>query len=101
MPGYAFMLTAKLDLSNTASKLRALRSVGVPYTPDHVYRAEADARAEARVIADDLRASGVSVEDDVELVAIIAYLQRLGKKREAASAPTPTQPLSAAHAVQP
>ena len=41
-------------------------------------QALADLQAQARKIGDGLRAGGIECEDDEELIALIAYLQRLG-----------------------
>jgi hypothetical protein len=52
----------------------------VPYRPAELRAAEAVGRAQARVIVDDLRAAGERrVDPDAEIVALTAYLQRLGR----------------------
>jgi cytochrome c oxidase cbb3-type subunit I/II len=85
MPPYAELATQKVDLSRTAAKMSAMKSIGVPYAEVDIERAEADARADGTTIAKDLAAEGVKVEGadvaaDAEVVALIAYLQHLGKK---------------------
>ncbi|MCA2998249.1 MAG: cytochrome-c oxidase, cbb3-type subunit II [Rhodocyclaceae bacterium] len=60
MPAYNWLQNAKLDADGVAPKMRALRSVGVPYTDDEISKA-----AEA--------VKGKTEED-----ALIAYLQVLG-----------------------
>jgi cytochrome c oxidase cbb3-type subunit I/II len=86
MPAYPNLTEDKVDFAKTADKMRALRSVGVPYTPVDLERAPKDALAQSTEIAKDLEQNGVSVAPDAEIVALIAYLQRLGK---AGSPPTP------------
>jgi cytochrome c oxidase cbb3-type subunit I/II len=68
----------------------------VPYTDDEIAGAGDAAMTQGLAIADELRASGVEIAPDAELVAVIAYLQSLGKKaappddsREEAPPPAP------------
>ncbi len=60
MPAYPHLYDNKLDGKHTADKMRALRSVGVPYT---------DA---------DIAGAGDAVKGITEMDAIVAYLQNLG-----------------------
>ena len=60
----------------------ALSKVGVPYSNADIRAAETDAREQARAIAEDLAKEGAIVEPDTQMVAVISYLQRLGKKGE-------------------
>jgi cbb3-type cytochrome oxidase cytochrome c subunit len=55
-----------------------MQTLGVPYSDADVERGARDARAEGERIAHDLRAD-VVVEPDSQLVALVAYLQRLGR----------------------
>jgi len=79
MPSYAHLAQNRVDLATTANKLRALQAVGVPYTTRQIASAEADARRAGTEIATDLHGNGAEVAADSELVAVIAYLQRLGR----------------------
>jgi cbb3-type cytochrome c oxidase subunit II len=79
MPPYAWLLEKKLDFDILPTKLRRLRAVGVPYTDQEIERAVADAQAQARAIAADVEANkGPSGLEDKEIVALVAFLQRLG-----------------------
>ena len=78
MPPYPWLLTQKLDVDLTTKKLLALRSVGVPYTDQTIANAPADMQTQARTISTDLAANGIRVQPDREIIALIAYLQRLG-----------------------
>jgi cytochrome c oxidase cbb3-type subunit II len=60
MPAYPHLYDNKLDGKHTAGKMRALRSVGVPYTDDDIAGAEA------------------AVKGVTEMDALVAYLQNLG-----------------------
>jgi cytochrome c oxidase cbb3-type subunit I/II len=82
MPPYAHLAETKLDLAKTGAKMHALAQVGVPYTDAQVRDAASDARDQGSAIAKDLATEGAEVPPDTQLVAVIAYLQRLGKKPE-------------------
>jgi len=79
MPVYAHLARESLDYGKTHKKLAAMKTLGVPYTDAQIAAAGDDARAQATVIAQDLRESGTEVAQDSEMVALVAYLQRLGK----------------------
>jgi len=88
MPPYPALETARVDAGATEDKLRALRSVGVPYEPRQVQSARSDEEAQGAEIAKALRDQGVAnVDPGSEIVALVAYLQRLGTHPEAAPAP--------------
>jgi cytochrome c oxidase cbb3-type subunit I/II len=82
MPSYAHLATTQVDFSRTASKLRTLQSLGVPYEAPDIDSAETDAHQQAQVIVEDLRRTGdiSDADPDSQLVAVIAYLQRLGHR---------------------
>ena len=80
MPSYAQLVTEKVELTRTNEKLGAMRSVGVPYTNQDIEGAQVDAQAQGEQVAKELAADGVQVAADSSMVAVIAYLQRLGKK---------------------
>ena len=60
MPGFPWLAERALDGVDTPAKMRALRSVGVPYEDD------------------DIESATAAVEGKTELAALIAYLQQLG-----------------------
>lgn len=78
MPAYPWLIEQPLDLSTTQAKMNALRIVGVPYSNEEIERANDDLMAQAQLIADDLAANQINVRPDSEVIALIAYLQRLG-----------------------
>ena len=80
MPPYRHLAHQTVDLGGTAAKMRALQRLGVPYTDAQIDGSAARAAAEGRAIALDLRTTGkVEVAPDSALVALIAYLQRVGQ----------------------
>jgi cytochrome c oxidase cbb3-type subunit I/II len=56
-----------------------MQKLGVPYTNGDIDGAEASERAQADAVVTDLASQGVAVVWDSEMVAMIAYLQRLGR----------------------
>jgi cytochrome c oxidase cbb3-type subunit I/II len=81
MPSFPWLAEQDTDIAALPAKLRVQRLVGVPYP--EMTEAEIDARCEqqAKAIALDLRNSGKLVAPEKELVAVIAYLQKLGKSQ--------------------
>ncbi|MCU0657705.1 MAG: cytochrome-c oxidase, cbb3-type subunit I [Polyangiaceae bacterium] len=79
MPPYAFLNDRKVDFSVTPAKVGAMKTVGVPYSDADVQGAQAAAKAQAEGIVADLKTQGVDANPESEMVALIAYLQRLGK----------------------
>ncbi|MBS1562266.1 MAG: cytochrome-c oxidase, cbb3-type subunit I [Bacteroidetes bacterium] len=79
MPGYTWMYENDLDISHTEGKIITMKKLGVPYPDGYESQATADLQAQAAKIADNLRSSGFKdVDQKKEIVALIAYLQRLG-----------------------
>ena len=79
MPRYPHLLTSDYDTSLIGSKMRALRTVGVPYTDGEIDTAPAAMDAQAKTIAAEVEAQkGPTGLADKEIVALTAYLQRLG-----------------------
>src|SRR5690606_17048143 len=78
MPAYPWLLTQDLDYASTPGKIRALTILGVPYTTDYADKSIEDARRQAELIVKDLEANQVKTDSDKEIIALIAYLQRLG-----------------------
>jgi len=79
MPRYPWLYERKLDVSHTEGKIITLRKLGVPYEDGFERLAVANLTAQAEGIADGLRKSGFKdVDANKEIIALIAYLQRLG-----------------------
>ncbi len=79
MPKYPWFAKQTLDISDLKKKIEVMQSLGVPYPEGYAEKAEADLIAQAEKIATELKASGIEIEADKEMIAIIAYLHRLGK----------------------
>lgn len=80
MPSYEWMFTSSLDTTNTKEKLRAMAQLGVPYSDSYIDSTNFYLELQAQEITDELEAQmeDVEVSPDEEIVALIAYLQRLG-----------------------
>jgi cytochrome c oxidase cbb3-type subunit I/II len=78
MPKYPWLITQELNINSTQSKINALRKIGVPYPDGYEKQAEDDLIKQAETIAADLQKQGIAVPLDREIIALIAYLQRLG-----------------------
>jgi cytochrome c oxidase cbb3-type subunit I/II len=78
MPNFPWLLTDDLDTTTTVNKISAMRRLGVPYPNGYEIIANRDLMKQAEEIADDLQKNGAPAESDKEIIALIAYLQRLG-----------------------
>ena len=78
MPGYSWLYDARLDTSHIEGKIITLRRLGVPYPEGFERQAEGDLKAQASAISAGLTRGGFDAPADREIVALIAYMQRLG-----------------------
>ncbi len=97
MPAYQWLVRNKLDKSDITAKMQAMSKLGVPYSEEEIANAGKDLDAQAEQIEKNLysdpdfaksyeadkkaaQASGEPFVEmrDREIVALIAYLQRLG-----------------------
>ncbi len=78
MPSYEWLSSQTLDTTTTIAKINAMRTLGVPYAEGYEHQANQDLDTQAKEIASDLRKNNIKVKSDAEIVALIAYLQRLG-----------------------
>ena len=90
MPGYPFLLEAKLETRGIEDHLTANAIVGVPYSEDMIASARADMLAQANPDGDDVdaflerypnaivRDFDGNPRDVTEMDALVAYLQMLG-----------------------
>jgi len=84
MPAYTWLIEEEMDMETLPERISALRSVGVPYADDYEQRAVEHAKQQAQEIADGLKdagfdnVGGIEITSDKKIIAMIAYLQRLG-----------------------
>jgi cytochrome c oxidase cbb3-type subunit I/II len=78
MPAFPWLITDKLDAGSTPAKIRAMQTLGVPYPPGYDQQATADLEAQAAKVTANLKESNIDCQSDREIIALIAYLQRMG-----------------------
>jgi cytochrome c oxidase cbb3-type subunit I/II len=91
MPAYGWLRENELDISLTEKKIRAMQTMGVPYPKGYDKIAPKDLKKQAKIIAADILANTPNVAlkgmdknkilkeiEKSEIVALIAYMQRLG-----------------------
>jgi len=78
MPPYPWLLSNDLDISTTPKKIVVMQSLGVPYAEGYHEIANDELMQQAAQIAGGLRQNGFEVGDGKEVIALIAYIQRLG-----------------------
>lgn len=79
MPTYPFLLDKDLDTASTPAKIRAMMKLGVPYPEGYDKIANKDLMAQAQSIADNLKTDKIETASNKEIVALISYLQKLGR----------------------
>ncbi|MEP7321144.1 MAG: cytochrome-c oxidase, cbb3-type subunit I [Saprospiraceae bacterium] len=78
MPSYPWLYKDVLNTSITPAKIKAMKRMGVPYPDGYEDKANSDLKKQSEVIAAGLSSNGIHIEPDKEIIALIAYLQRLG-----------------------
>jgi cytochrome c oxidase cbb3-type subunit I/II len=79
MPTYPWLLEATIDPADVRASVVALKRVGTPYTDAEIAAIPESVAQQAAGIVQSLAATGIQTEPDREIVALIAYLQRLGQ----------------------
>ncbi|MCE7874179.1 hypothetical protein DYH09_27925 [bacterium CPR1] len=79
MPAYPWLFTQQVDHSLMPSKLRALQKLGVPYSDEEIANYAAAYFKQVAAVETNLKAAGIDdYHNTPEIIALIAYLQRLG-----------------------
>jgi cytochrome c oxidase cbb3-type subunit I/II len=95
MPRYPWLLTKTLDYGSIQARVDAMAMLGVPYG-DAVNRAESLARDQAKSLAAEIEAQGGPRGlEERQIIALVAYLQRLGTDIRAEPAPQGPEKLEA------
>lgn len=84
MPSYPWLCDNNnpVDLSDLKAKIKAMRTVGVPYEKGFENIAEQEYDKQAEEILGKLKAAGIKANKRTEIVALIAYLHKLGRDIE-------------------
>jgi len=79
MPPYPWLYDKQIDLSGIPAKIRAMQTLGVPYEAGYDAIAVAAVQSQAESIVENLKTQNITdAEWNTQIIALIAYLQRLG-----------------------
>ena len=78
MPAYPWLFEDKIDTTLTPKMIKAMQTLGVPYEKDYAKIANKEFNTQANAIRINLKMEKIEVDKHDEIVALIAYLQRLG-----------------------
>jgi cytochrome c oxidase cbb3-type subunit I/II len=80
MPPYPWLFKNEINTKYTAAKIKTLQTLGTPYPDGYADRAVEDLEKQAKQVAERLSKDGINQDnmEKKEIVALIAYLQRLG-----------------------
>jgi cytochrome c oxidase cbb3-type subunit I/II len=78
MPTYPWLFEKPLNTSLTAKKISVMRSLGVPYPEGYEDKALEDLQKQSQQIVENLKKDKIEIMSDREVIALIAYMQRLG-----------------------
>jgi cytochrome c oxidase cbb3-type subunit I/II len=79
MPPYPWLIRKNIDATKMPAKIRAMLKLGVPYPKDYDQQAISDMEKQAAGIQASLAKDKIEVKSNKEIIALVAYLQRLGK----------------------
>jgi cytochrome c oxidase cbb3-type subunit I/II len=83
MPSYPWLHRATIDADDVQASVRALQKAGVPYSDAEVEGVASSLSAQGQQIVTSLAGANLETTADTEIVALIAYLQRLGREGKA------------------
>jgi cytochrome c oxidase cbb3-type subunit I/II len=78
MPRYPWLIEDKYDVTSIASKIRTMMTLNVPYPDNYDEYAKMDVSTQADEITKELATAGITTSSDKKIIALIAYLQRMG-----------------------
>jgi len=91
MPPYPWLLTQELDTNAVVPRMVGMRKIGVPYSENDITNAQRNLATQEAKIVTNLQMGAISnAPPNREIVAVIAYLQRLGTDIKAQPAPATT-----------
>ena len=88
MPRYPWLYEDYYDQEKTPDKINAMRTLGVPYEEGYEDQVIEDMQKQADKITAQLKIENIETDPNLDIIALIAYLQRLGtdiKVQEAAA----------------
>jgi len=84
MPSYAWLFDHEIDTVITYKMIKSMQTLGVPYPQGYAERANGDLVKQEQSIRATLKGDKISTGQNKEIVALIAYLQRMGQDIKAA-----------------
>lgn len=79
MPAYPWLYEARIDAADVTASVQALATLGTPYADTSEAWVKQQLDAQGAEIVGRLKGNGIAeAEADLEIVALTAYLQRLG-----------------------
>lgn len=78
MPEYPWLFEKTIDTSMTRAKIKAMQALGVPYESGFENEATDHLMEQAKGIVEELKKENLPTTEQAEIVALIAYLQRMG-----------------------
>lgn len=78
MPSYPWLFDDDYNKETMPAKIKGMQTLGVPYEEGYADQAIEDMEIQAEAIAKNLADAKVNANKDKEIIALIAYLQRLG-----------------------
>jgi cytochrome c oxidase cbb3-type subunit I/II len=91
MPPYQWLLEDTYDVEDVRASVVAMKTLGVPYSDDDVTNVDKQLAEQAGGIVERLAGAGIETTPDKEIIALTAYLQRLGTDGKASLAARDTQ----------
>jgi cytochrome c oxidase cbb3-type subunit I/II len=91
MPKYSWFAKKEINTDIIPAKIRAMQTLRVPYPEGFDKIAVEDMMKQAQIIVDDLKASNIDIEPTKQMIAMIAYMHKLGKD----IVPPPSVPVAA------
>jgi cytochrome c oxidase cbb3-type subunit I/II len=84
MPSYVWLFDHEIDTVITYKMIKSMQTLGVPYPEGYAERANEDLVKQEQSIKTTLKGDKISTGQNKEIVALIAYLQRMGQDIKAA-----------------
>lgn len=82
MPSFPYLTEKEIDFGSITIRLKAMRAIGVPYSQTEIDNGIENAKTQAKMLADKLAAQNqnkpVANAEKTQMIALIAYLQRMG-----------------------
>jgi len=91
MPEYDHLMDRQVSADVMMARLEVQKRLGVPYTDEDITGTAGSMLSQGTLISEDLLEQGVPIDPKSEMVAMIAYLQRLGRGPQPITAEEPAE----------